>query len=57
MGSDDLRYPARLIAGENWERPISDKPAGVGSMPGISHEEAEAEKHDMKLISGRGVIP
>ena len=54
---DDLKYPAGLIAGENWERKISTLKSGVGSMPGKPHEEAEAEKHDMQLQSGRGVIP
>jgi len=57
MASDDLRFPDKLIADEYFERPISEKKSGVGSMPGKSHEEAEAEKHEEELISGRGCVP
>lgn len=50
---DDLRYPEELIAGKYWERPISEKKAGVGSMPGKPLQEIDEDK----LISGRGCIP
>jgi len=53
MAEDDLRYPEGLIAGENWERPTSELPAGVGSMPGKPLQEVEEDN----LISGRGLVP
>ena len=53
MAEDDLRYPEELIASPYEELPISDRPAGVGSMPGKPLQEIEEDK----LISGRGVIP
>jgi len=53
MATDDLRYPEHLIASPHEELPISDRPAGVGSMPGSPPEEVE----ETELISGRGLIP
>ena len=50
---DDLRYPEGLIASPHKERPISDRPAGVGSMPGKPLQEVEEDN----LISGRGLVP
>lgn len=51
---DDLRYPDRMVADEYGELPISELPAGTGSMPGKKKQELEKEDH---LISGRGCIP
>ena len=53
MAQDDLRYPDRMVASEYTELPISDLPAGRGSMPGKPLQEVE-EDH---LISGRGCVP
>jgi len=50
---DDLRYPDKMVASDHEELPMSDLPAGRGSMPGKPLQEVE-EDH---LISGRGVIP
>ncbi len=58
MAQDDLRYPDRMVAGENWEREISDLPPGVGAMPGKTRREVEEEATTTDgLISGRGLIP
>jgi len=51
MAQDDLRYPS--IASEYEEKPMSDLPAGRGSMPGNPLKEVKEDN----LISGRGVIP
>lgn len=56
MAADDL-VGMENIAPSYKEIPISELKAGVGSMPGKPHEEAEEEKHEMELISGRGLIP
>lgn len=56
MAADDL-VGMENIASPHKELEISDLPAGRGSMPGKPHEEAEAEKHEMELKSGHGLIP
>lgn len=56
MAQDDLRYPDRMVADENWERPISPLKAGVGSMPGKPLQKIKEGDEDI-LISGRGLIP
>jgi len=56
MGTQEL-VGMKSIAYRNWKRQMSKMKAGVGSMPGTSHEEGVKERHEQKLISGRGVIP
>ena len=51
MAQDDLRYPS--IASDHEQKPMSDLPAGRGSMPGKPLQEVEEDN----LVSGRGVIP
>lgn len=49
---DDLRQPS--LAPEYKEVPMSEMPAGTGSMPGKPATYVEGET---ELISGRGCIP
>ncbi len=56
MAQDDLRYPEHLIASPHEERPQSDLPVQVGSMPGKPLQEVKEGEEDV-LISGRGLIP
>jgi len=49
---DDLRQPSLAPAYE--EVPMSEMPAGTGSMPGKPAKYVEGET---ELISGRGCIP
>ena len=44
------------VAPENWERPRSELPVGVGVMPGEPFRPIKEGEEDV-LISGRGVIP
>ena len=55
MAQDDL-VGMENVASEHWERPISDLPVSVGSMPGKPLQKIKEGEDDV-LVSGRGLVP